>query len=126
MSELETSRLRLRLCTLDDLDDVFRIRSDVDFMRYIGNGEPQSRVQVKELLDDILAHWQKYGFGRWAVISKTQPQLIGLCGLSFLENTPEVELGYLLAKEYWGQGLASEIAAACLQYGFEKLFLDRI
>src|SRR4051812_3515615 len=110
MPELETARLRLRHCTPDDLNDVLRIRSDAEVMRYIGNGKPQTTAQVKELLDDILAHWQKYGFGRWAVITKKQPQLIGLCGLSFLENTPEVELGYLLAKAYWGQGLASEIA----------------
>jgi RimJ/RimL family protein N-acetyltransferase len=126
MSELETARLRLRHCSLDDLQEIARIRSDPDVMRYIGNGKPQTRAQVRALLEDILSHWQQHGFGRWAITHKGADEPIGLCGLSFLDNTPEVELGYLLAKEYWNQGLATEIAVACLQFGFEKLNLDRI
>lgn len=126
MPELETARLSLRHCTLDDLDDIAAIRADAEVMRFIGNGKPQSRAQVKELIDDILAHWRSHGFGRWVVTLKGEKKVIGLCGLSFLEDTPEVELGYLLAKEYWGRGLASEIAEACLNYGFEEVRLDRI
>lgn len=126
MSELVTPRLRLRQCSFEDLDALSTIRGDAEVMKYIGNGSPQTRAQVKELLQEILAHWQAYGFGRWVVTLKNENHPIGLCGLSFLDNTPEVELGYLLAKAHWGKGLATEIALACLRYGFDVMKFDRI
>jgi RimJ/RimL family protein N-acetyltransferase len=126
MPEIETTRLRLRHCTLEDLDTLSVIRSDPNVMQYIGKGKPQSRKQVKEVILDISSHWQEHGFGRWGIVHKEDRRLIGLCGLSYLENRPDVEVGYTLAKAYWGQGFASEVAAASLRYGFEEVKLDRI
>ena len=63
----------------------------------------------------------------WAVgFHKEDSALIGWSGLSYLEDTGEVEIGYGLAKPYWGRGLASEAAAATIKYGFEQLGLPRI
>ncbi len=126
MLEIETARLRLRHCTLEDLDELSIIRSDPSVMQYIGKGNPQSRQQVREVLLDISNHWQQHGFGRWAIVHKEEQKLIGLCGLNYFEDTPEVEVGYTLAKAYWGKGFASEVASASLRYGFEVVKLDRI
>jgi len=62
----------------------------------------------------------------WAVVDKKDNRTIGRCGLCFRDNTPEVELGYLLDKAYWGRGLATEAARASLKYGFAELKLERI
>jgi RimJ/RimL family protein N-acetyltransferase len=126
MPEIETARLRLRHCTLEDLDELSVIRADPNVMQYIGKGKAQSRKQVKEVILDISNHWRQHGFGRWGIVHKEDRTLIGLCGLSYLDDTLEVEVGYTLAQAYWRQGFASEVASASLRYGFEVVKLDRI
>lgn len=124
MREIETPRLRLRQFTLNDLDDLSRLYSNPDLMRYIGKGI-KTKNETETALSSILRHYQ-HGFGMWAVISKDNDKLIGRCGLCFLDNTPEVELGYLLDQPYWRKGLATEASHASLKYGFEVVKLDRI
>jgi ribosomal-protein-alanine N-acetyltransferase len=62
----------------------------------------------------------------WAVIYKQNGEFIGHCGLQYLEDTPEVELAYAIAKAYWRQGLTTEAAKASIKYGFETIGLDPI
>ena len=124
MHQIETARLLLRMFTLDDLDDLAPIFGDPDVVRYLGEGKPASREETETALISIIKHWERHGFGRWAVVHKEHRRLIGYGGLRSLYDTPEVV--YLLAKEYWGMGLATEIAKACLRYGFETHHFDRI
>ena len=126
MSEIETARLRLRKVTPNDLTRLFAIRSDPEVMKFIGSGRPNSLEEVRTTLNRYLAHWEQHGFGRWSVDYKETDELIGWCGLCYLEDTGEVEIGYGIAKAYWGKGLASEAATASINYGFEELGLDRI
>jgi RimJ/RimL family protein N-acetyltransferase len=123
---IETARVYLRPFTSDYLDAFALTGSDPDVMRYIGDGKPQSREQTQVRLNAIIAHWNQHGFGLWAAIDKASGAWMGFCGLQFLDNTTEVEVGYRLAKRFWGMGLASEAAKASLRYGFEELALDRI
>lgn len=120
---LETERLILRRFTLDDLDELVRLRVDPEVGRYLGE---QSREKVEQRLRFYISHYEPHGFGVWAVILKDTGRMIGWCGLMFLEETPEVEVGYGVAREYWGQGLMTEAARACLRYGFETAGLERI
>lgn len=124
MSEIETTRLRLRHLTLDDLDDLFRIYGNPEVMRYVGKGA-RTKDETQAALVSMIKHW-KHGFGMWATIYKDSGKLIGRCGLCFLDDTPEVELGYTLDKPYWNMGLASEASRASLMYGFEEVGLERI
>jgi RimJ/RimL family protein N-acetyltransferase len=126
MPEIETSRLRLRMFTPDDLDDLERLFSDPAVMQYLGveAGKTMSREETEETLRGIIKVWHERGFGRWAVIHKDSNHFIGLCGFKLLEDEPE--LIYVLEKEYWGQGLATEAARAALRYGFEEAKLERI
>lgn len=126
MLEIETARLRLRLFTSDDLDDLARLFSDPEVMTYLGvePGKTMARDEVAEVLDGMINGWRKLGFGRWTVIHKETDHFIGLCGLKMLEGEPE--LIYVLEKAYWGQRLATEAARAALRYGFEEAKLERI
>jgi len=126
MLEIETARLKLRRFTPNDLNDLCEIRADPDVMRYIGLGKPESIEQVQAALNKILTHWEQHGFGRWAGIDKESDKLIGWSGLSYLDNTEDVEIGYGIAKSHWGKGLTSEAAAAVIKWGFEDLGLDHI
>jgi RimJ/RimL family protein N-acetyltransferase len=126
MHIIETARVYLRPFTFDDLDAFAVIGSDPDVMRYIGAGRPLSREDTQTRLNAIIEHQNKHGFGVWAAIEKSTGTLMGYCGLQFLDNTSEVEVGYRLAKRFWGMGFASEAAKASLRYGFETLGLGRI
>lgn len=124
MIEIETARLHLRHFTPGDLDDLYPIFSDPDVLTYMKTGEPASRAETERALSSIIKHWEQHGFGRWAVVDKETGKLIGYGGLRNLEGTPE--LVYLLARAYWGKGLATEIARASLKWGFEERHFERI
>lgn len=126
MYKIETTRLRLRQFTPDDLDDLYRIYSHPELIKYISNEKPPCLEDTKAAINSLAEHWQKYRFGVWAVIHKKHRKLIGHCGLKFLENTPLVQLGYLLLPSYWGQGLGTEAAKAVLKHGFEVAKLEKI
>jgi ribosomal-protein-alanine N-acetyltransferase len=120
---IETERLVLRRFTAGDLDKLVELRADPQVMRYIGD---QSREKVEQRLQYYISHYEPHGFGMWAVIDKRTGAMIGWCGLIFLDETPEVEVGYGVARDYWGRGLMTEAARACLRYGFEHAALKRI
>jgi ribosomal-protein-alanine N-acetyltransferase len=124
MNEIETERLQLRLFQPDDLDDLSLIFGDPDVVRYLGSGQPAQREETETALMSIIRHWEAYGFGRWAAICKQTRKLIGYCGLRNFQGT--AELVYLLSKQYWGMGLATEMARASVKFGFEEKKFERI
>ncbi len=126
MTQLETPRLWLRPLALTDLEDLAAIYSDPEVMRYRLLSQPASRKQTQESLKSYLAHWEQHGFGRWATIYKVNRQLIGHCGLEYLADLNEVEVNYLLARQYWRQGLATEAALTLIRYGLQTLQLKRL
>lgn len=119
---LETERLFLRSWTLDDAQRLFEICRDAEVMRYIGTGNPYENVeQAKEFLKWATNYERENGFCRWAVVEKITGKIVGSCGFARPHGTEEIELGYLFARQSWGQGLATEAARAMLSYGFGKL-----
>ncbi|MDZ7956928.1 MAG: GNAT family N-acetyltransferase [Aulosira sp. DedQUE10] len=123
MPEIETLRLRLRNLTLDDFDNLFRLYSDEEVMKYL---LPRTAEQTQTSLCKHIQQWQEHNFGMWAVIHKETGKMIGRCGLGFLADTPDVELGYVFDKSFWNMGLATEAAQATLKYGFWEAKLDQI
>ena len=124
MLSIETSRLTLRMFTPDDLDELYSLFSDPLVVRYVGTGETASKAETETALNGIMNHWERHGFGRWAILDKRSQRFIGYGGLRLLIDTPEVV--YHLATASWGKGLATEIATASLRYGFEEKSFERI
>lgn len=125
MQELETERLWLRQFKWDDLDRMAEIFGNPEVMRYIASGT-KTREQLEFTFPTMLERCEKWGFGMWAVIEKASNALLGRCGLIYLDNTPEVELGYALDKPFWNRGFATEASLVCLRFGFEQVGLERI
>jgi RimJ/RimL family protein N-acetyltransferase len=119
--ELETERLRLRQFRETDLDAYARITGDADTMRYIARGQPFDRDEAWRSLGYLLGHWQIRGYGLWAVEEKQSGALIGRIGLYRPEGWPGLEVGWLVARDRWGEGLATEGAHAALDYAFTVL-----
>lgn len=107
-----------------DLDELAALFADPDVMRYVGNGQPTNRTEAQTALTSIIAHWDRHGFGRWAIEDKTTREFVGYGGLRSLFGTPEVV--YHFAKRHWGKGLATETARASLNFGFTVKGFSRI
>ena len=123
--ELTTDRARLRQFTPADLCDLARIVADAEVMKYLGRVPgPMDSAETETFLHSMIAHWARHGFGRWAVEARDEARLIGCAGLRSHEGT--AELVYLLDRPFWGAGLATEIAEACLRYGFDGHNFERI
>ena len=123
---IATPGLLLRAFTDEDVDPLHRILGDGPVLRNFPNPSPYSRGQVEKLVSGQLKHWEEHGYGWWAVEGRADRTCIGWCGLQFLPETNEVEVGYLLGRAFWGHGLATETALASLVWGLEELALARI
>jgi RimJ/RimL family protein N-acetyltransferase len=121
---IKTSRLVLRPFTDKDVEPLFRILQEHDILRYFPNPNPPSREQVEKLVSGQLRHWEEHKLGWWAL--DFENQMIGWCGLQFLPETREIEVGFLISKVFWGQGLATEAARSSLLFGFQDLDLECI
>lgn len=123
---LETKRLLLRTFTMEDASLIYQLNFDPEVTRY--TGDPVKDLQhAKDILEQvILPQYTLYNHGRWAVHVKEGMQFIGWCGLKTRPERNEIDLGYRFLKTAWGKGYATEAAFACIQYGFEKLNLQRI
>jgi RimJ/RimL family protein N-acetyltransferase len=123
---LETPRLVLRRTTHADLDALAEAYCDRDNMRYF----PQSytRDDVAAVIERKLMRYQRDGVSKWAVIVKATGEVAGDCGLMMQEvdGTQEMEVGYVFARRFQGQGYATEAARASMQYAFEKLDRARL
>jgi len=125
MTLLETPRLLLRHFKASDLDAYAEIVADPDVARYATTmGKPLSRSQAWGWMASDLGHWKLRGYGMWAVEEKSTQQLIGRVGLQYPEGFPDIEVGWMLGKPYWGKGFATEAAIASIQYGFRELERD--
>ena len=125
---LETPRLALRRLALEDAAELYRIYSDPETMRFMGSPPDSVEEERRNILSHIANHYEKHGVGLWATVLKGRGELVGRCGLmrKRIGGAEEVEIGYLLGREYWGRGLATEAAGAILQLGLEGYRYGRI
>jgi RimJ/RimL family protein N-acetyltransferase len=140
---LETPRLWLRPWHAADAGPYARIIGDPEVMRHVGAGlryharrrcaalvpllaEVEARRAIRSLGD----HWETHGFGEWAVEEKASGALVGQIGLVHLPDwtadSTDVEVGWLLARDAWGRGFATEGGRASLAYAFDRLGMERV
>jgi ribosomal-protein-alanine N-acetyltransferase len=128
MKILETKRLIFRRLLPGDLDNLFALYRDPEIRRYFPEGTLTYEETKEELEWFLDGHPDHPELGLWATIHKETDRFIGRCGLLpwTIGQCAEVEVAYLLAREYWGQGLATEAARGIVQHGVEQLGLSRL
>ena len=117
VATLETDRLILRGWRDDDLDPFSQMMADADVARFIG-GSALARDDAWRSMAAFIGHWVLRGFGFWVVERKSDGAFLGRVGLWQPEGWPGLEVGWALARPYWGNGYATEAAKASLDYGF--------
>jgi len=121
-----TERLYFREINQDDFIALSKILQDEETM-YAYNGA-FSDEETQEWLDKQIARYKKYGLGLWALILKETDEMIGQCGITVQpwKDTEGLEIGYLLRKDYWHKGLATEAAQRCKEYAFDNLNAEEV
>ena len=121
--ELRTERLLLRAFQLDDVEDVLAYASDPEVARYLPAPQSYARQDAEEFVARrVLASWDIRPV--WALT--LNGSVIGDIELRFNAQHETAELGYSVAKDHWGQGLASEAARAVVQWGFQERGLAKV
>jgi ribosomal-protein-alanine N-acetyltransferase len=136
---IETYRLRLRKPTLDDAEALHEAYGDPEAMRYIGAGETRDLAGTRALLERSLERWEADGFGHFADERKEDGRVVGRVGfvvwdaddwqpgtLAAFGDRAAIELGWILAREHWGHGYATEAALAVRDHGFTQLGFTRL
>ena len=124
---VETLRLDMRDFTANDSEDLWRMNSDPRVMRYIGDGKPVARTFHNHIMRRVLRYPHFYpDLGFWYTTRRDTGKFIGWFTLKYAGKSADVEVGYMLLPEAWGQGFATEGASAILRYGFDDLGLDRV
>ncbi|MDE7269955.1 MAG: GNAT family N-acetyltransferase [Acetatifactor sp.] len=123
---LETERCLVRETTVEDVDDFYRIYRDpsiTEYMEPLYADPEEERAYARDYIDQVYAF---YHFGIWTVVEKDSGEIIGRAGICFREGFDDPELGFVIAADRQGRGLATEVCRAVLQYGFQELGFERI
>ena len=123
---LETKRLRLRLFTHDDLQIMFKLSTDPDVIKYADTAVKDMEEARQRLEQGPLSDYKKYGYGRFAVELKETGNVIGFCGIKYLPEIDLPEVGYRYLKEYWGRGIGTEAAEACVEFARDDLKIKKL
>lgn len=126
---IETRRTLLRPLHPDDFDAMHAFNSDADSMKYVGNNLPMPAHVTRAWIESSQRHHAEHGYGECAVFDRATGQFIGWAGVfrsRDIAQPDEAEISYGLVASHRGQGIASEIAAALVDYAFGTLNLRRI
>ena len=128
MRQLRTQRLLLRPWRAEDREPFAAMNADPTVMEYFP--ATLSRDKSDALAERIDSDIQRLGYGFWAAEIPGEAAFIGFVGIvaanSDMPFAPAIEIGWRLAKEHWGRGVASEGARAAADFGFEELGLEQI
>lgn len=128
---VETERLLIRPLLPSDVEGMFDLDADPAVHQYLGNHPVQDKSQIADVIDFIRQQYIDNGIGRWAIVDKQTQDFIGWTGFKYVtEETNKhknyFDLGYRLRQKYWGMGIATESAFACLTYAFDFMKLEEV
>ena len=125
LDHFRTNRLTAERLNESHLADLVALHLDAEVSRYLGG--VRTPDVTKTYLDTNMAHWDQHGFGLWT-LRTTDGAFAGRAGLRHIRvgDVDEIEILYALKREFWGQGFASEIAAALTDIGLSRLKLPSL
>ena len=121
--EIETERLRLRPVTLEDVPAMFEYASDEAVTRYTF----PTNQSLEETRNNIALFYLASPLGRWGIELKENKKFIGTIDLLDLDlRLKKGSIGYVLNKDYWNQGLATEATRTVIALAFEQLGMNKL
>lgn len=129
---IETERLILRKPRVGDAADLAVAYADPEVVRFIGDGSTATLEEVRRGIEQWLERWESWGLSLCSLERKEDGRVVGRVGFLLWDpetwevGGTEVELGWLLAREHWGQGYATEAALALRDWAFDARGLTRL
>jgi RimJ/RimL family protein N-acetyltransferase len=121
MKTLRTSRLILRSLKAEDFEEYAAMLADPEVGRFFTDGKGMSRAESWRHLALVMGHEKMRGFSMFAVLERETNHFVGRVGPWQPLDWPGLEVGWCLARRYWGLGYATEAARAALRYCFDEL-----
>jgi RimJ/RimL family protein N-acetyltransferase len=109
--------------------ELAKVMCDPQVARWLSpDGKPPTRERCAEAAIERAEHWREHGFGLWLMRDAQTGEVIGRGGLLATEDTgcTEVEVGWAVIPERWGNGYATELAEAAVAYAFDTLDLQAV
>jgi len=126
MFVFETDRLLIRPWQSDDRAAFTLLMSHPEVTQYVHGGQPYSEAEVDEWFARQARQIAEHGVCMGAVIEKSTGRLVGLSGTQPLGTTGDLEIGWILARDAWGHGYATEAGAAAMRHVLETLARPRV
>ncbi len=127
LPKLETERLVLRKLLYKDVNDIYSYAHDEEVAQYVMWDAHHSELETLEFLNVVIELYNKNEPAPWGIELKETKKIIGTIGFVSLESEHnKAEVGYTLAKQYWNKGITTEALKKVIQFGFEKMRLNRI
>lgn len=126
MIKIETERLIFREFKDSDIDCLYNLLSDPIVMKYcLGT---LNMEETQKWLESIKSYYNMYGYDYWAAIEKSTREFIGQLGIikQEIDNQWIDCLAFMICKDKWGKGYATEGGEGCIKYGFEVLKLQKL
>ena len=126
MVTLPSERLVLREFVRDDFDSVHKYASDPEVVKFMPWG-PNTRAETRRFIERNIQAQVVKPRTSYELAITIDGELIGGCGLTIHSiSDKKAEVGYCLRRDMWGKGIATEVAASLIRFGFEELGLHRI
>jgi [ribosomal protein S5]-alanine N-acetyltransferase len=124
---IETERTRMR--PFEDAEEAFAWFSDLEVMKFIPGGPDATLDDTRRRIARYREHQERFGFSKRLILHRETGKAIGDSGLFYLPDGERIELGFRLARAYWGAGYAAEVGRAWLDWfdahlADEALFAD--
>jgi RimJ/RimL family protein N-acetyltransferase len=129
VTPIETKRLLLRVPVADDAEPFVEIHQDPEVLarKQVTLTSPPGGIEAgARNVDRMLRHWDRWGYGQWAVVEKATARVIGCVGYLQPENWPGVDLGWVIRRSRWRNGFATEAASAALEWAWSASAMDHI
>jgi len=125
--QLETKRLILRRLRPEDENDVFEYASDEEVSRFVFWNTHRSIEDSRNFINSTLGRYERDEAGEWGIVLKEENKLIGTIGFTgFDSRSRRAEIGYVLSRKYWGQGIMPEALNRLLEFAFTEMDLNRV
>jgi len=116
----------MRKFTNEDIEEFYEIAKKGEVGEWLGLGKGMSFNEAREYIHKIITHWKNHHFGVWALTNKSNKEIMGHCGLRYIDGSKDIEIIYLLDPKFWGKGLATEAGSVAVRYAFNSLEVNKL
>ncbi|WP_230728320.1 GNAT family N-acetyltransferase [Flavobacterium sp. EDS] len=120
----QSPRIIIREFLPEEQQTFLNLFKDAEVIQYLPETSAERYI---EMFKELLENYEKGNLSRWAIFDTTNNNFIGMCvARIFVHNSTQIEIGYVLSKEYWGKGIATEVCKAMTQYCFANTNIPEV